>query len=294
MQPKQQPLAIDIGNSGLRISLLDVPQGGIGPPLRISWSHSGEAANHDEGAKYPTRKPLETNAARRYSPDTNEWLPEVERWLDEHTSGPLLWMVSSVRSDALARLVDFAATRPQDHCQVIGFRDVPMKVAVDYPERLGIDRLLAALAAAATSDVRPMVVIQAGSAVTVDLVTRAMPEVTDCFAGGAILPGVPMMLRLLGRGADMLPEIDADELVDLPDLPGRNTEAAMRCGTASALVGGVQHLVGRYRALYGESLMVVISGGDGTRLSPFIPAPVRVEDHLVLRGLLRLLSVPRQ
>ena len=107
----------------------------------------------------------------------------------------------------------------------------------------------------------------------------------NVFSGGAILPGVPMMLRLLGQAADMLPTIDADELTDLPSLPGRNTEQAMRCGTASALVGGAQHLVNRYRQAHGPSTLIVLSGGDGTRLALHLPPPIEVVPHLVLYGL---------
>lgn len=97
-----------------------------------------------------------------------------------------------------------------------------------------------------------------------------------------------MMLRLLGKGADQLPEITAAHLLGLPDLPGKNTEAAMICGAASALVGGVSHLVGRYRQQYGHSIPIIISGGDGMRLSPYLTAPLVIKDHLVHRGLMRL------
>ncbi|MCA9181246.1 MAG: type III pantothenate kinase, partial [Planctomycetales bacterium] len=136
-------------------------------------------------------------------------------------------------------------------------------------------------------------VIQAGSAVTVDLVTAPtgeprQPASLGSFEGGAILPGVPMMLRLLGKGADLLPEIDAAELLGLPPLPGKNTESAMICGAASALVGGVLHLVERYRQQYGQAIPIIISGGDGMRLRSYVPAPLIVKDHLVHRGLLRL------
>lgn len=278
-------LAIDIGNSGLRLSLLDVERQGVGEPLRINWSH----ARSDEPTALSSASSESRSLADRFLPDSEDWFPIVQQWLSQHNaSKAATWLISSVRSDATARLIEFIQRRPGDVPRVIGFRDVPMQVEVDLPERLGIDRLLAAFAAAATSDARPLIVIQAGSAVTIDLVTRTA-DAGDAFAGGAILPGVPMMLRLLGRGADMLPEIDADDLIELPPMPGKNTEAAMLCGTSSALVGGVQHMVGRYRDAFGPDTPVVISGGDGMRLSPYLAPPVRVQDHLVQRGLLRLL-----
>ncbi|MEZ6078684.1 MAG: hypothetical protein R3C56_24320 [Pirellulaceae bacterium] len=62
----------------------------------------------------------------------------------------------------------------------------------------------------------------------------------------------------------------------------------MICGAASALVGGVLHLVERYRQQYGQAIPIIISGGDGMRLRSYVPAPLIVKDHLVHRGLLRL------
>ena len=131
-----------------------------------------------------------------------------------------------------------------------------------------------------------ILVIQAGSAVTVDQVTlqRGAPERLR-FEGGAIVPGIPMMLRLMGRSADLLPEIAADNLVDMPVLPGKDTRQAMLCGAASALVGGTLHLVSRYRKALGKEVPVILSGGDGPRLAASIEPPILVKEDLVLHGL---------
>jgi pantothenate kinase type III len=94
-----------------------------------------------------------------------------------------------------------------------------------------------------------------------------------------------MMLRLLGRAADLLPVVEASELGDLPPLPGKNTEGAMLAGASSSLVGGVRHLVQRYRQRYGADVPIVISGGDGPLLAPHLAQPLHVVPHLVLEGL---------
>ena len=99
-----------------------------------------------------------------------------------------------------------------------------------------------------------------------------------------------MMLRLLSRGADLLPAVAAGELFDLPPLPGTNTIAAMTAGVSSAVVGGVQHLIARYRDQLGADTPVVLSGGDGPRLGPHLGPDVIVVDHLVLRGLAQIAS----
>ena len=312
----QQIFGVDIGNSGIRVTELLLASRQLGPMLRIDW--------------WPDEResPQLKTAARRFRPDDPRWLSELDGFVKQRerplcAAGvvePARWLISSVRRDALHLLLDYLDAGTLDagtldagsrlHCtrqvEVVTHRTLPLEVQVDVPQAVGIDRLLAALAALEFMEASFAVVIQAGSAVTVDLIQQSSsqaqaaagaPPVTQLqsgmqtlgtFAGGAILPGVPMMLRLLGKGADQLPQITAAELLGLPELPGKNTEAAMICGTASALVGGVSHLVGRYREKFGQSIPVIISGGDGMRLSPYLAAPLIVRDHLVHRGLMRI------
>ena len=206
------------------------------------------------------------------------WLSDVEQTGGERPARH--WIVSSVQRTTEAHLRRCAQRLGADDYWLVAHGDLDLSVEVDYPERVGIDRLLAAQAALEHSPIRPLIVIQAGSAITVDYV-----QAPRRYCGGAIMPGVPMMLRLLSRAADLLPEVAADELLELPDLPGRNTAAAMSAGACSAVVGGVQHLIARYRQLSSAPIPVVLSGGDGPRLAPHLAGPTLTVDHLVLRGL---------
>ncbi len=274
---------VDIGNSGLRVSELDVEQGRLGNTWRIVWQHPFQG-DSDLGAA-ASLDDANWSSVARYRPADRAWLAELERL--PCRDGQVKWLVSSVRRDALEVLLEYLHRQADTCVQVVDRSHVDLEVNVAQPEQVGIDRLLAASAAAQLSSSRPLLVIQAGSAVTVDLLT-GHPRRLGTFEGGAIVPGVPMMLRLLGQAADQLPEIDADDLTDLPSLPGKNTAGAMTCGAASALVGGVQHLVARYRGNFQQSLPVILSGGDGMRIAGYIPEPVEVEPHLVQRGLLGL------
>jgi type III pantothenate kinase len=273
-------LGIDIGNSGLRIAELDAAHDSIRQTRRISWLHPNSSGSL--AAPPPTSGVVEGGSESRYLPDSNDWLGTIDAFLTalEPTS-KFHWLVSSVRRDAFCRLEQFVASRPNDRWHKVTRHDLTLSVDVLQPDRVGIDRLLAAAAAARLFSTRPLIVMQAGSALTVDLIRES-----NVFSGGAILPGVPMMLRLLGQAADMLPQIDADEITELPPLPGRNTEQAMRCGTASALVGGAQHLVERYRQQFGAETLIVLSGGDGMRLAQHLQAPLQIVPNLVLQGLI--------
>lgn len=206
----------------------------------------------------------------------------VSQWLKPH-SIKTRWLVSSVQRTMESYLKNATERLGAEDYHLVTYHDLQLDVRVDYPDKVGIDRLLAALAALQKFPDQPLIVIQAGSAITVDWI-----EPPNLFCGGAITPGVPMMLRLLSKAADLLPEVAAKELLNLPPLPGKNTTAAMNLGVSSAVVGGVQHLISRYREQFGKETLVVISGGDGPLLSPHLQLPWQIVDHLVLRGLVSM------
>ena len=115
------------------------------------------------------------------------------------------------------------AHRPQDEYRLLTFRDLPLEIRVDHPERVGIDRLAAAVAANALRDTdRPAVVIGAGSALVVNLIAA-----DGAFEGGAILPGFRMGAIALSS-ADLLPEVLFRSSDEPPPVLGKNTEAAIR------------------------------------------------------------------
>lgn len=256
-------VCVDIGNSGMRCVLVpSAPLASVsitpwqGELLRFDWP-----ADSAEDAICSAMKQAIGSWLKPFAMETR-------------------WRVSSVQRTMESYLRSVTeAFQPRDY-QLVTYRDLRLKVQVDQPDKVGIDRLLAAVAASECVPDQPLIVIQAGSAITVDWF-----EPPHTFGGGAIMPGVPMMLRLLSKAADLLPEVAAKELLNLPPLPGKNTTAAMNAGASSAVVGGVQHLIARYRQQFGRDTLVAISGGDGPLLGPHIDGPVQVIDHLVLRGL---------
>jgi type III pantothenate kinase len=124
----------------------------------------------------------------------------------------------------------------------------------------------------------PSIVVQAGTALTIDWVDEQ-----DQFMGGAILPGVGLSLQYMAAGTDQLPWLPTDRVHSIPPIPGKNTEQAIAAGVHAAVVGGAKLLIDRYRA--GRPIPVVISGGDGQLLREAIEPPVFFQKHLVLMGL---------
>lgn len=119
-----------------------------------------------------------------------------------------VWTASVVPAaeDALARAADDAGLR---HRFIRSARDTIIRHALKTPETTGVDRLLSAMAAGirhfpGAQASRGYVVVQCGSAATVDLVDGA-----GVYRGGYIIPGPGLWLSGLA-GAAQLPDLSTE------------------------------------------------------------------------------------
>lgn len=194
--------------------------------------------------------------------DPGAWLRQLERWSVPAGS---LWVVTGV---APVHREQFAAwLRGQGHeVRLLDDpRELPLRVLLERPDHVGIDRLCDAVAANSRRPPHaPAVVIDAGSAVTVDLLDTA-----GAFTGGAIFPGLRLMAKALHDCTALLPLIDPPEAP--PALPGTATRPAMAAGIFWSVVGGIEALVGRYAAGAAVPPAVYLTGGDAARLHAALP-----------------------
>jgi type III pantothenate kinase len=143
----------------------------------------------------------------------------------------------------------------------------------ERPEQLGPDRW-AALVAARSLERGPCLVVNAGTATTVDALS-AEGE----FLGGLILPGIELMRFVLHEHTGRLP-IQEGSFRATP----RNTVDAIETGCRHAQAGAVERM---FRALGGKGLCLV-SGGGGEALIGRLEVPCRYVENLVLEGLARI------
>ena len=114
--------------------------------------------------------------------------------------------------------------------------DLPIKAAVEYPNRVGIDRLAGAVAAnRLRHSARLAIIVDVGSAITVDLVNSQ-----GIFCGGAILPGIGMSARALHEFTDLLPHSPLEELTGPPPALGTATLPAIHSGLYWGAVGAMR------------------------------------------------------
>ncbi len=181
-------------------------------------------------------------------------------------------MLGSLRdlSESWGASLSIATTR-RSQCGVeCGYRN---------PAQMGVDRWLAVIAA--FNEYRQAcVVIDAGSAITVDLV-----DDKGLHRGGYIVPGFHKMLDCLYRETSRVKvsELLAGDLDSARLKPGVSTEEAVSRGLYSMVEGMVKRAIGLLEE-EGISPTVVITGGDAALVAE-LGICGQIRDNLVLDGL---------
>lgn len=148
------------------------------------------------------------------------------------------------------------------------------------PRQLGADRWHALLGACARLPGMSLVVVNAGTATTVDCV-RVGQDSTR-FVGGCIAPGVRLMLESLARDTAGLP-LATGAPADFPD----TTDKAIVTGVLDSQAGLVERVWNRFAAGLGRAPRLLLAGGHAELLAAHLPAELAplIEHNLVLRGL---------
>lgn len=196
--------------------------------------------------------------------------------------------VANVAGDAMAQTltevmqaVEAPVTMVQTSHETCGVRN-----GYDYPQALGVDRWLS-LIAAYDKQKASCLVVNAGTAVTVDALS--VPKAADHanFMGGLIMPGIGVMLRTLAENTAQLNLMDGS-VMDFPT----NTQDAMHTGCLMAVVGAIERQWQLLQALDQQAPAILLSGGDAEVLVKHLPTDLAektvIVDNLVLRGLMRM------
>lgn len=158
------------------------------------------------------------------------------------------------------------------------------------PQTLGSDRW-AALIAAWQMQHAPCVVVNAGTAVTIDALSmQAQNKQHGEFLGGMILPGIYLMQTSLGGGTAQLPaHVTPLETDTGLDIFARSTAQAIHSGTLCAIGGAIVQMAKALEAKSGQIPNIILSGGDAPVIQRYLihtaNNPTIIIDHLVLTGL---------
>ncbi len=190
------------------------------------------------------------------------------------------WVLASVHRGGSLRLIRWLRERGVQHIVKLQHSDLPLVVELEDPRRVGMDRLVNAVAAnRLRSPACGAVVMDMGTALTIDLVSAR-----GCFVGGAILPGIAMSARALHEFTDLLPLVTVSEP---PPVVGRNTIEAMQSGLYWGAIGAAREVVAQMLATAGPC-EIFLTGGAGPLLVDVLASEVvtpRFVPHLTLAGI---------
>ncbi|MHB1203779.1 MAG: type III pantothenate kinase [Acidithiobacillus sp.] len=193
-------------------------------------------------------------------------------WAEKLRQGPVF----------LGGVVPHAA---QAWAQALGHQGIPVRVpdpavfqrhvphAYTPAASLGFDRRCCLLAAALDYPHQDSILIDAGTAITIDLYAQG------CFQGGRILPGLRMSLLALAQGTALLPDLSPDG--EAP-LLGNDTAASIRSGVYHMLASALQGAITQYRQRAPQA-QIILTGGDAPRFFSALP-PTQHLPQLLLRG----------
>ena len=138
--------------------------------------------------------------------------------------------------------------------------------------KMGVDRWLAMLSAWHKRPNKAHIVIDAGTALTLDLIDEFGRHV-----GGYICPGFAMMKKTLLGSTD---QVVAHEDWSVGRAPGNDTQLCVDHGIQDMVVSWLEY----HRKMQPQA-EIWLTGGDAARLLSLMDSPVQHETDLVLDGL---------
>jgi type III pantothenate kinase len=161
----------------------------------------------------------------------------------------------------------------------------PFRIQYHTPETLGNDRLAAVAGAFAIHPNKDILIIDAGTAITFDLIT-----IKDGYLGGVISPGLEMRYKALHSFTDKLPlQVKQED----HELLGQSTSEAITGGVQNGLIFEIEGYLTKIGEKYPQ-LTVLLTGGDAQFFDNKLKKTIFVIPNLTLVGLNFILNYNAQ
>lgn len=189
-------------------------------------------------------------------------------------------LISSVVPEADYALKHFFKKNGID-CVFADYTNVPLDVKYNPKDSVGADRLCASYAASVLYPKSNLVVIDFGTAITFDVVSKKKE-----YLGGLIFPGLSTSKNALVEKASLLPDID---LKKASKVIGDSTEKSMLAGIYYGTIAMAKGVIVKIKRELGiKKVTVVATGGDADFMRRAIEDANFIVPDLVHRGLLFL------
>lgn len=188
-------------------------------------------------------------------------------------------IASSVVPDANFHLEGFCKKYLKCDLLFVGAANVDLEIDLDYPEEVGADRIVNAVAVKAYYKT-PAVVVDFGTATTFDVIDEQ-----GVYCGGVIAPGIRLSLEALAKRAAKLSQVNIEKPAKAI---GKNTSSAMQSGLYWGYIGLIEGILGKIREEIGGKPYVIATGGLAPLYAQSTDMIDTVDDNLILKGLLEI------
>lgn len=179
-------------------------------------------------------------------------------------------------------IIDYLGNLYQICIELDQSTSIPLVNQYRTPDTLGYDRIAAAVGAYTIYPKTNVLVIDAGTAITYDIVTSEGE-----FIGGNISPGLEIRFKSLNKYTNRLPHLDRPD--DKPPLVGSSTKVAIQSGIVNGLLFEMDGFIESISQEYPQ-LQVVLTGGDANYFVGKLKSSIFVDLNLNLIGLNRILE----
>jgi len=149
--------------------------------------------------------------------------------------------------------------------------------AYEEPQQLGVDRWLALLAAEQLYPDRSVLIIDAGTATTVDLLNASGQHI-----GGWILAGISTLFTSV---LNETTKVHAKQAEEISITFGNNTSTNVNNASWAATVGLINQAIRQAKQELNQLDEIILTGGNGKALQKLISARTTQIDELVFYGL---------
>jgi type III pantothenate kinase len=178
------------------------------------------------------------------------------------------------------KAADLLSSFLKAHLHRVSYQSV-LPITIDYPKpaQIGADRLANA-AAAFKAHGGPAIVIDFGTAVTFDVISKQ-----GAYLGGVIAPGTASLRDYLYTKTALLPAIQLEEPTSAI---GRSTEEAMQVGAVVGYRGLIREILSAVKSELKGDPTVIATGGDAPLISSGLDTIQILDPDLTMKGILAI------
>lgn len=158
---------------------------------------------------------------------------------------------------------------------------LPLKLDYETPLTLGKDRIAGAVGARTQFPEQPVLVIDIGTAITIDFVSA-----DGIFQGGIISPGPELRYKALHQFTGKLPLL---EPVENASIIGKSTKSSIEAGVQNGILYEISGYISHYINTH-ANLKILTTGGYSYLFDNKINYPIFADSFLIPKGLNQILN----